>query len=105
MDERAGAFDSPACCRGQLFASVTKAVEQGEVGARPGRGARHQATPCRSATEAVDQDFTSDACQAQTKLAFRAGGEWIAKDPRRNCAATAAEMRQRPYFRDYMRGR
>jgi hypothetical protein len=55
--------------------------------------------------QAVDEDFTSDACQVQMKLMFRAGREWIAKDLRRNCVATAAEMRQRPYFRDYVRGR
>jgi hypothetical protein len=55
--------------------------------------------------KAVDEDFTSDACQVQMKLMFRAGREWIAKNPRRNCAATAAEMRGRPYFRDYVRGR
>jgi hypothetical protein len=54
---------------------------------------------------AVDDDFVSDACQVQMRLMFRAGREWIAKDPRRNCAAAAAEMRQRPVFRDYVRAR
>jgi hypothetical protein len=57
------------------------------------------------ALKAVDKDFVSDACQVQMKLMFRAGREWIAQSPRRNCVATAAEMRQRPYFRDYVRGR
>jgi hypothetical protein len=57
------------------------------------------------AFKAVDEDFVSDACQVQMRLMFRAGREWIAKDPRRRCAATAEDMRQRPYFRDYVRGR
>ncbi|MBO0763141.1 MAG: hypothetical protein J2P50_00910 [Hyphomicrobiaceae bacterium] len=54
---------------------------------------------------AVDEDFPSDACQVQMRLMFRAGREWIAEDPRRNCTATAAEMRELPVFRDYVRGR
>jgi hypothetical protein len=57
------------------------------------------------ALRAVDQDFTTDACQVQMRLFFRAGREWVAQNPRRNCATAAAEMRQRPYFRDYVRGR
>jgi hypothetical protein len=56
------------------------------------------------ALKAVDEDFTSDACQVQMRLMFRAGREWIVQDPRRHCAATAAEMRQRPIFKDYVRG-
>jgi hypothetical protein len=55
--------------------------------------------------KAVDEDFVSDACQVQMRLMFRAGREWIAEDPRRNCAATAAEMRQMPFFKEYVRGR
>jgi hypothetical protein len=58
-----------------------------------------------NALKVVDDDFTSDACQVQMRLMFRAGREWIAQDPRRHCAATAAEMRQRPVFKDYVRGR
>jgi hypothetical protein len=57
------------------------------------------------ALKAADEDFTSDACQVQMRLMFRAGREWIADDPKRHCAATAAEMRQRPIFKDYVRGR
>jgi hypothetical protein len=53
--------------------------------------------------KAVDEDFTSDACQVQMKLMFRAGREWIQKSPRRRCVAIAAEMRQRPFFKDYVR--
>jgi hypothetical protein len=54
---------------------------------------------------AIDDDFTSDACQVQMRLMFRAGREWIAQDPRRRCATTAAEMRLRPVFKDYVRGK
>ena len=54
---------------------------------------------------AIDDDFTSDACQVQMRLMFRAGREWIAQDPKRHCAETAEEMRDRPIFRDYVRGR
>lgn len=57
------------------------------------------------ALKAVDRDFTSEACQVQMKLMFRAGREWIVKDPRRNCVTTAAEMRQLPFFKDYVRAR
>ena len=57
------------------------------------------------ALKAVDEDFTSDACQVQMRLMFRAGREWIVQDPRRHCAAAAAEMRQRPIFKDYVRGK
>jgi hypothetical protein len=54
---------------------------------------------------AVDADFTSDACQVQMRLMFRAGREWIVQDPRRHCAATALEMRLLPVFKDYVRSR
>jgi hypothetical protein len=54
---------------------------------------------------AIDHDFTSDACQVQMRLMFRAGREWVAKDPRRRCAETAEEMRDKPYFRNYVRAR
>jgi hypothetical protein len=57
------------------------------------------------AMQVTDADFADEACQVQLRLMFRAGREWIAQDPRRNCAATAAEMRQRPVFRDYVRGK
>ncbi len=55
--------------------------------------------------KAIDSDFTSDACQVQMRLMFRAGREWVAKDPRRRCVETAEEMRDKPYFRNYVRGR
>jgi len=55
--------------------------------------------------KAVDKDFASDACQVQMKLMFRAGREWVRKDPRRNCPAAAKEMRQRPFFKEYVQGR
>jgi len=55
--------------------------------------------------KAIDRDFTSDACQLQMRLMFRAGREWVAKDPRRRCVETADEMRDKPYFRNYVRGR
>jgi hypothetical protein len=53
--------------------------------------------------KAIDEDFVSDACQAQMQLMFRAGREWVAEDPPHHCAATATEMRQKPYFKDYVR--
>jgi hypothetical protein len=55
--------------------------------------------------EAVDEDFTSSACQVQLKLMFRAGREWINRDPGRHCPETAAEMRQRPFFKEYVLGK
>jgi len=54
---------------------------------------------------AIDTDFTSDACQVQMRLMFRAGREWVSKDPRRRCVESADEMRDKPYFRNYVRGR
>jgi hypothetical protein len=54
---------------------------------------------------AVDKDFTSDVCQLQLKLMFRAGREWVNEDPPNNCAAVAQEMRHRPFFKDYVLGR
>ncbi|HEX5999091.1 MAG TPA: hypothetical protein VFZ16_06810 [Hyphomicrobiaceae bacterium] len=51
----------------------------------------------------VDDDFTSDACQVQLKLMFRAGREWIGKDPDGRCHVTAQEMRKRPYFKSSVR--
>jgi hypothetical protein len=54
---------------------------------------------------AIDSDFASDACQVQMKLMFRAGREWVGKDPRGRCAEAADGMRDRPYFRNYVRGR
>ena len=57
------------------------------------------------AQKAVDKDFTSEACQVQLKLMFRAGREWIKQDPRRNCPAAAQEMQQRPFFKAYVQGR
>jgi hypothetical protein len=54
--------------------------------------------------KAIDNDFTSDACQVQMRLMFRAGREWVAKDPRRHCVETAEGMRDKPYFRNYVRG-
>ena len=75
-----------------------------------GRGDLSAMAPARfmsalQALNAVDEDFVSDACQVQMRLMFRAGREWITKDPRPRCAATAEAMRQRPVFRDYVRGR
>ncbi len=58
-----------------------------------------------SRLKAIDDDFTSDACQVQMRLMFRAGRDWVAKDPRRRCVEAAGEMRDKPYFRDYVRGR
>jgi hypothetical protein len=55
--------------------------------------------------KAVDRDFTSEACQVQLKLMFRAGREWVKQDPRRNCPGVAQEMRQRPFFKEYVLGR
>jgi hypothetical protein len=55
--------------------------------------------------KAVDKDFTSDACQLQLSLMFRAGREWINKDPRRHCPSVAQEMRQRPFFKAYVHGK
>lgn len=50
----------------------------------------------------VDRDFTTDACQVQMNLMFRAGREWVNQDPRRNCPVVAQEMRQHPFFREYV---
>lgn len=55
--------------------------------------------------KAVDKDFTTDACQVQMSLMFRAGREWVNKDPRRNCPVAAQEMRQQPLFKEYVLGR
>ncbi len=55
--------------------------------------------------KAIDKDFTSDACQLQLKLMFRAGREWVSEDPRRRCPTLAEEMRQQPFFKDYVLGR
>jgi hypothetical protein len=55
--------------------------------------------------KAIDDDFTTEACQTQMRLMFRFGREWIGKDPRRRCAETAEEMRNKPYFGNYVRGR
>jgi hypothetical protein len=55
--------------------------------------------------KAVDKDFTSDACQVQMSLMFRAGREWVNEDPGRNCPAVAREMQQRPFFKEYVLGR
>ena len=52
--------------------------------------------------KAVDKDFASDACQVQLKLMFRAGREWIKKNPRRNWPAVALEMEQDPFFKSYV---
>jgi hypothetical protein len=58
-----------------------------------------------SQLKAIDNDFISDACQVQMRLMFRAGREWIGADPQRRCAETADEMRNKPYFRDYVRAK
>jgi hypothetical protein len=55
--------------------------------------------------KAVDKDFSTDACQVQMRLMFRAGREWVKKDPRRNCHAVAQEMRQHPFFKEYVHGK
>jgi hypothetical protein len=55
--------------------------------------------------KAVDKDFTTEACQVQMRLMFRAGREWVEKDPRRNCPTIAQEMQQRPFFKQYVHGR
>src|SRR5262245_36264131 len=54
---------------------------------------------------AIDNDHTSDACQGQMRLMFRAGREWVGGDPPRRCAETANGMPDKPYFRNYVRGR
>ncbi|MBO0766215.1 MAG: hypothetical protein J2P50_16730 [Hyphomicrobiaceae bacterium] len=41
---------------------------------------------------AVDRDFTDDACQAQFSLMLRAGREWAKKDPAKNCAETVRKL-------------
>jgi hypothetical protein len=41
---------------------------------------------------AVDQDFTGEACQAQFALMLRAGREWAAKDPAGGCAETVRKL-------------
>jgi hypothetical protein len=41
---------------------------------------------------AVDQDFTGEACQAQFALMLRAGREWAEKDPAKSCAETARKL-------------
>jgi hypothetical protein len=58
-----------------------------------------------SQLNAIDNDFTSDACQVQMRLMFRAGREWVGGDAPRRCAETAEGMRDKPYFRNYVRGR
>lgn len=55
------------------------------------------------ASNAIDQDFVSDACQLQMKLMFRLSREWIAEDPGRRCAVSAEEMREREFFKNYVR--
>lgn len=57
------------------------------------------------ALEVADADFLSDPCHSQVKLMFRAGREWIAKDPPRHCAETADEMRRIAYFKEFVRPR
>jgi len=44
------------------------------------------------AQQAIDRDFTTDACQVQFSLMFRAGREWVGKDPRGNCAETVRKL-------------
>jgi hypothetical protein len=41
---------------------------------------------------AVDQDFTGEACQAQFALMLRAGREWAEKDPAKSCAETVRKL-------------
>lgn len=53
----------------------------------------------------VDKDFTSEACQVQLNLMFRAGREWVNQDPERRCPAVVQEMRKQPFFKEYVRGR
>jgi hypothetical protein len=52
--------------------------------------------------KAIDKDFTSNACQLQLKLMFRAGREWVSEDPRRHCPTVAQEMRHRPVFKEHV---
>jgi hypothetical protein len=44
------------------------------------------------AQEAVDKDFTGEACQVQFGLMLRAGREWVEQDPAGNCAQTARKL-------------
>ena len=52
---------------------------------------------------AIDEDFTSDACQVQLRLMFRLGRQWIADDKERRCAETAKEMARKLFFREFVR--
>jgi len=44
------------------------------------------------AQRAIDRDFITDACQVQFSLMFRAGREWVEKDPKGNCAETVRKL-------------
>jgi hypothetical protein len=43
---------------------------------------------------AIDRDFTDEACQLQFGLMFRAGREWVDKDPQRNCAEVMSKLQR-----------
>ena len=41
---------------------------------------------------AVDRDFTGEACQVQFSLMMRAGREWVQKDTAGSCAETVRKL-------------
>ena len=47
-----------------------------------------------NAQGAIDRDFTGDACQLQFGLMFRAGREWIANNPQKNCSEVLAKLQK-----------
>jgi hypothetical protein len=55
------------------------------------------------ALDAIDKDFTTDACQVQMRLMFRLGREWIAKDKEPRCAETSKEMARKLFFGEFVR--
>ena len=47
-----------------------------------------------NAQGAIDQDFTGAACQLQFGLMFRAGREWLAKNPQKNCVVVLSRLQK-----------
>jgi hypothetical protein len=47
-----------------------------------------------NAQGAIDRDFTGDACQLQFGLMFRAGREWIANNPQKNCSEVLSKLQK-----------
>jgi hypothetical protein len=44
------------------------------------------------AQQAVDKDFTADACQVQFSLMLRAGREWVEGDPEDRCVEMVRKL-------------